>query len=287
MSNNLQVYENEFQPVQQPETGAMVQAESAKQIAEVKAKVFMAKQFPRDKFTAVQSIGEECQRKGLASQAVYSFPRGGQTVMGPSIRLAEVLARYWGNMEYGFREIDNDGEKSVLEAYAWDMQTNTRASRVFEVPHVRHTRKGIKKLSDPRDVYEMCANYANRRVRACILQMIPGDVVDRAALICKETCMKSDGDIPLEDRVIKMIAAFKKLGIKKEHIEERLGYNVDSITVEDLYELMTIYNAIKDGHSKRSAFFEISDSEPSEKTQALKDKIKGNTDEKNQTINNT
>lgn len=41
-------------------------------------------------------ILKSCTRETLAQSAVYSYPRGGQSVEGPSIRLAETLAQEWG-----------------------------------------------------------------------------------------------------------------------------------------------------------------------------------------------
>ncbi|MBQ7110481.1 MAG: hypothetical protein IJO06_04585 [Thermoguttaceae bacterium] len=40
-----------------------------------------------------------CQRPGLASVAVYVYPRGGSKISGPSIRLAEEIARNWATSE--------------------------------------------------------------------------------------------------------------------------------------------------------------------------------------------
>lgn len=49
---------------------------------------------------------KECERKLVAENAVYQYPKGGQKVQGPSIRLAEVIARNWGNIDYGIIELD-------------------------------------------------------------------------------------------------------------------------------------------------------------------------------------
>ena len=71
-------------------------------------------------------------------------PRGGQSVEGPSIRLAETLAQEWGNIQYGIRELSQSNGESTVEAFAWDIQTNTRQVKVFQVPHVRYSKKGNK-----------------------------------------------------------------------------------------------------------------------------------------------
>jgi hypothetical protein len=263
---------NEFrQAVAEIQGTSLMASDAMKGVAEVQAAVVMAKKFPRDQFTAFNKIQTACERKGLAESAVYAYPRGGQTVSGPSIRLAESMAQLWGNLDYGIRELSRTADKSVAEAYAWDLETNVRSTRIFEIPHERHTRSGSYKLTDPRDIYENVANQGSRRVRACILQIIPGDVTEAAVAKCKKTV--TSGTEPIVDRIRKMLAGFEKQGVKQAHVEKRLGHAIDITTSDELFELVTVFNAIKDG-GKRSDFFEIADTEPTAKTEALKDKVK-------------
>jgi hypothetical protein len=263
---------NEFRPAKVEIAGnQMLAAEAMKNVAEVQAAVMMAKKYPRDQFTAFNNIQIACERKTLADAAVYAYPRGGQTVSGPSIRLAETMAQLWGNMDYGIRELSRDDDKSVCEAYAWDLETNTRSTRIFEVPHERHTKQGRYKLTDPRDIYENVANNGSRRLRACILQIIPGDVTEAAVTKCKKTV--TSGTEPIVDRIRKMVVQFEKFGVKQEHIEKRLKHEIGITTNEELFELVTIFNTLKDGNGKRSDFFDIVDAEPTEKTNALKEKL--------------
>jgi hypothetical protein len=265
---------NEFTPLSPDIKGNnMVAAEALKEVAQVQAAVMMAKKYPRDRFTGFKNIMDDCERYNLAKAAVYSFPRGETTVTGPSIRLAEVCVRNWGNMDCGIRELSRDAEKSVCEAYAWDLETNSRSTRIFEVPHIRATRKGSYRLTDPRDIYENVANQGARRLRACILQAIPGDVVDKAVAKCKETVTKKSGK-PLVDRIQDMIVSFSRLGVSKAHIEKRLQHPVDTLTEEEMFDFLTIYNTIGDNHAKRSDFFDIAETEPTERTGVLEEKIR-------------
>ena len=95
----------------------------------------MAKKFPRDEYEAIEKIRRSCQRATLAEQAIYSYPRGGQNVSGPSVRLAESLAQNWGNIDYGIIELEQKDGKSEMMAYAWDLETNTRVTKIFGVEH--------------------------------------------------------------------------------------------------------------------------------------------------------
>ena len=165
----------------------------SRQAQEVQGAIVMAKKFPRDEYDAMERIKRTCQRATLAEQAIYSYPRGGQTVMGPSIRLAEALAQNWGNIDYGVIELEQKNGSSEMMAYAWDLESNTRVTKIFTVEHKRDTRKGTYQLTDSRDIYEATANFGARRMRACILGVIPGDVVDMAVGECKETVRKGIG----------------------------------------------------------------------------------------------
>jgi hypothetical protein len=239
---------------------SMMQVEQSRATQEVQAAYVIAKKFPRDENQAFTNIMKSCERPFLAEQAMYAFPRGKTVVTGPSIRLGEVLAQHWGNIDVGIREISQSNGISVAEAYAVDLQTNFRCVKIFHVPHERHTKTGKQKLTDPRDIYELVANQGSRRMRACILAIIPGDITEAAIEKCKHTL--TNGKEPITDRIRKMVTALDELGIKIEHIEKRLGHKLDAIIEAELITLRGIYKAIKDGMAKREDFFDFKSSEP-------------------------
>ena len=104
MPNGPEWNEPSAMVVPEASTG-MVAVEQTRAIQETQAAFVIAKQFPRDEIKAERKIVEACKRRELAEQAEYSYARGGQEIVGPSIRLAETCARYWGNLNYGIREI--------------------------------------------------------------------------------------------------------------------------------------------------------------------------------------
>ena len=223
---------------------------------EVQAAMVIAKRFPRDETAAIARILQSCKRKGLAEAAVYSFPRGGTTVEGPSIRLAEAMAQAWGNLDFGIVELEQKNGESQVMAYAWDLETNTRQTKIFAVPHKRHTKAGDYKLTDPRDIYEMVANNGARRLRACILGVIPGDVQDSALAECNKTLTTGNKE-PLIDRVRAMLGAFAELGVTKDMIEARFQHKADTINEPEILALRKIYRSLTDGMAKREDFFEV------------------------------
>lgn len=236
---------------------ALAANSEARTVAEVKAQIMMARQFPRDPSFSTNCILKECERPSLAESAIYSYQRGNEVVTGPSIRLAEVLARNWGNCTFGYevleRKINKTGiGSSVIRAYAWDLETNTYITRSFEVKHWRDTKKGGYALTAERDIYELEANMAARRMRACILQMIPGDVIAEAINACNYTASTGlhaamEDPAKRENLINGTVGCYAKQGVTLADIEEFLQTKVVSWNADHMIRLKETYNAIKDG----------------------------------------
>ena len=163
------------------------------------------------------------------------------------------MAQNWGNIQYGIRELSAENGESTVEAFAWDVETNTRQTKVFQVPHIRYTRQGTKKLTDPRDIYELVANNGARRLRACILGVIPGDVVDAAVDQCEKTIHASADTSP--EGVQKLIKAFEQFGVSKDDIEGFIQRRVDAITPANVVSLRKIFTSLRDGMSSAKDWF--------------------------------
>ncbi len=239
--------------------GALAQASASREMEEVKGQIFMAKQFPRNVFQAEQRVLDTCRRPALAQVAMYQYPRGGQRVTGPSIRLAEAIAQNWGNLSYGIQELEQREGESVAKAFCWDLETNVRQEKVFTVKHSMKAKGAIKKLEDPRDIYEKVANDGARRLRSCILGVIPGDIIDKAIVQCHET-LAGNSQGPLKDRIANALRSYKEQHrVTQAMIEAKFGYNADSFTEYDYVELINIFNSLKDGLSKVEDWFNKED----------------------------
>jgi len=246
-----------FPPLTPPSSqasGALIDTEGQRAIQEVQAAMVIAKRFPRDEKACLDRILNSCSRPSLAEQSVYSYARGGTSINGPSIRLAEAVAQQWGNLQFGIRELDQRDGVSTVEAFAWDLETNTREVKVFQVVHERHTSKGKTVLTDPRDIYETVANNGARRLRACILGVIPGDIVDEAVKQCQLT-LTANADTSPEAQA-KMLEAFSRFKVTKEQIEKRLQRRIDAIQPAQVVSLKNIYASLRDGMSKPEDWFD-------------------------------
>ena len=195
--------------------------EQSRAVAEVQAAVTVALQFPRDMQRAWAEMRAACGRLALAGRAFYSVPNRGN---GPSVHLARELARIWGNIDYGVRELSRDDEAgmSEIQAYAWDQQTNVRSSRTFQVPHARMKNKRREALSDLGDIYLNNQNVGARAVRESIFTCLPNDFVEEAQTLCRQTLEKGDG-VPLEKRIGDAVAAFASVNVTLDRLEAKIG----------------------------------------------------------------
>lgn len=252
----LMTHENMMQR-QEQQKSVTTEAMISRQTQEVQAAMVVAKRFPRDEYDAYNRIMKSCERLSLAEGAMYEYPKGGAKVTGPSIRLAEAVAQAWGNIDFGVVELDQkQGESSVM-AYAWDLETNTRQTKIFTVKHERKAKGKINTLDDPRDIYEMTANQGARRVRSCILAIIPGDVVDAAVEKCKETISKGQKE-PLEDRIRKMLSVFHgEFQVSKDAVEKYIGCSAEAFSENDFIRLKNVYRSLRDNMAKREDYFEV------------------------------
>lgn len=249
MPNEIEVAE-ERHIITSPVNAGAVAIEQERAVAEAQGQLTLAKRFPRDLIAAHSELMSACKSKAFAEVAFYSVPNRGN---GPSIRLAEEIARVYGNFQYGHRELSRDTGKSEVEVFAWDMEKNNRSIRQITVNHIQDTKNGPKTLTDQSDIDNKIANIASKQVRGRILALMPKWLVQDAVIECRRT-LAGNNDEPLDARIRKMVQAFGKLGVTQTVIENWLGKPVSELTGEELVDLQGMYNAIKEGASAAEVF---------------------------------
>lgn len=236
--------------------GQATAVEQSRAVAEVQAAIVVAQQCPRNIPAAIEAMRASCTQKGLAERAFFRYSRGGGTITGPSVHLARELARCWGNIQYGIAELRRDDITGVseMQAFAWDVQTNTRSAQVFIVPHMRDKRGGPERLTDMRDVYENNANNGARRLREAIFSVLPPWFTEDA----KDRCMKTlteGGGKPLAQRVADAINLFGALGVSVSQLEQKLDRKSASWTEHDLAQLLVTYKSLQRGEVTKEEEF--------------------------------
>lgn len=229
--------------------GQATRVEQARAIAEVRAAVMIAMEQPRDLSAAITEMREVCSITALAERAFFRVQRGREYVNGESIHLARELARIFGNIAYGVKELSRDDLRgqSELLAYAWDLQHNSRSEITFMVPHRRDTRNGPRSLTGTQEIYENNASFAGRRLREAIFAVLPVWFKAEAADICHRTLEGQGDGRPLVQRIADLRQAFADIGIGAEQLERKRGRRVDEFLPEDIAALRVIYGSLKRG----------------------------------------
>lgn len=243
-------------PVVAAPSSATMAALMQRETAEIQAAMAIAKKFPRDQKACVDRIVTSFSRATLAEQAMYSFSRGGSNISGLSIRALEEIARNWGNIVSGVKELSRMGDRSEVLAYAWDLETGFKDEKIFQVRHWRDKKNGQGYIvTDERDIYEVVANVAARRKRACMEAVIPGDVrevAERQAVLTLKTKVKITPEL-----IAGLIEKFGEFGVTQAMIEKRIQRRIQAIEPGHVIMFTRIYNSLRDNMAVPSDFFEM------------------------------
>lgn len=229
-------------------TGQGTEIEKSRAAAEVYYRVAAAKELPRDEHDATLRMREACANYELAKVAFYSVPKGSDRATGPSVHLARELARIWGNLDYGVVELRRDDEygQSEMQAFAWDLQTNTRPSSLWIQPHKIDLKGGrVKHLTSVQEIYESNANAGARRVREAIFAVMSRVFVDEAQRLCRETLERGDGT-PLPERRRVAVEAFaREFKVTEEQLVARLHRAVHRWDEQDVADLQVLFGSLR------------------------------------------
>lgn len=164
-------------------------------------------------------------------------------IVGPSVRLAEIVAPCWGNLHTGARIIE-EGERSVTaQAVAWDLEKNLRVS--FEVKRNILTRDGKRFSDDMIRVTSMAA--ISIAFRNAVFRIVPRALVNAVWDASRAAAVGPERDLP--ERRAKTVAWFTnpKRGIPVERVLQRVGVaSIDEMTREHVEILIGLATSIKD-----------------------------------------
>jgi len=245
-------FENETRAVVQP-VSALISVEQQRAVAEVQARMIVARNNPRKRFDAMELILNDCTRPTLAEAALYQYSKGGTSISGASIKLAEAIAMRWGNIASGIKELSRGQGYSECVAYAWDLESGFYDERQFHVRHRIDTRSGGRDLTDERDIYELIANLGQRRKRAVLLTVLGDEVVNAAIAACEETLTATADTSP--EALKRIVGAFSEFGVSQRQIETRCQCHLAAIRPAQVIQLRKIYTSLKDGMSEPRDWF--------------------------------
>lgn len=235
----------------------------AREEAELKAAIVLARSNPRDEMAAYTKLMNSCKRPSFAEDATYQYPRGGATVKGPSVYLARSMARIWGNVRSGVRIVSMDAQYVHVKGYCHDLETNAYKEceakfRALVQRKDKQTRETRWVQPDERDLRELVNKQGAICERNAILQTLPSDFVEDAVKAADATLEQmAQGELKTspKDTARKMAMAYSEIGVTVEMLNEYLGHPLEQMTAEEYKTLRGIYGSVRDGNTKREEHF--------------------------------
>lgn len=225
----------------------------AAEVAKVQAMCVMAYQNPRRLLNVENKINAMCESPYLATLAEYEYTRGGTRITGPTVKLISAISQAYGNITSGWQEVARSKEKSKVIAWAWDVENNFKYDLEFEVPLYRESKGGRTLLTSDRDIYEHIANFAARRRRACMEQVIPRYLVDMAIEKCHET-LETKVDVKAElKKCVNYLKSYHN--VELEELEEKLGMKYEAFSSVQYTTIRKWTASLKDGIVKKEDLF--------------------------------
>ena len=221
--------------------------------AEIKASITVALRFPRNEDRAFEKLMHACRRPSFAENASYSFPRAGSDVSGPSIYLAREAARVWGNIRHGANIVADSEASRTIEAWAWDLETNTKVAVQDTFQKLIYRKKGGWLKPDERDLRELTNRRAAIAKRNCILEILPKDLIDDAQALADEILSDKAAKDPDGERK-RIVLAFSQIGVGADMLQEYLGHPIGQSSPTEIATLRRIYKSIVDGNSTWSEY---------------------------------
>lgn len=223
--------------------------------AEIDAQVATAHAFPRKPALVVKALDALVTMSvESAQECIYSLPRGGKPIRGPSVRFAEALFQSWGNamVEAKVTHVDREEKVVIAEASYRDLETGawTRAS----------TRRRIsgthgKIFSD--DMIIMTGNAACSIARRNVtLAGIPKLVWGAAFEKAQDTVAGKAEPIAVTRE--KAVSAFATYGIKPEQVYAAIGINgPEEVQRDHIITLRGMFSTIKNEEATIEEVFNL------------------------------
>lgn len=240
---------------------------------DVDAQISTAKKFPRDLVKAriaaecAVVAAEQAQLKEDEQKAAcyYALPRQKKDehgrwrtefIMGPNVRLAEILAQTYGNLRVAARQIGEDDKAVYAEAVTWDLENN-----LIILMEARRsiTYSGGGKYKP--DMVTVTAN-ANTAValRNSVLRVVPQAFWQPLYKLAQRTTAEGRNGkgkkLPLEERRARMFRYFVALGADKDAVLAVLGREKpEDVTEEDLVKCRGMATAIDNKEASAKSIF--------------------------------
>lgn len=220
---------------------------------DVESQLDAAHKYPRSiKRVLAEAMSVATLNEDIAGRCIYTVPRAGQSLTGPSIRLAEIMSSAWGNLQIGSRVVEVTDTEVVAQGVVWDMEKNLRA--VVEQRRSIVGRNGQRFKDDMITVTGSAA--CSIALRNAIFRVIPRAYVET---VYEAARMVSIGKATtISEKRTKIFTRFAQLGVTADRVLARVNKpSIEDIDLTDLEILVGLGTAIKDGSSTIEEAFPV------------------------------
>lgn len=233
--------------------------------AAVESRYLMALQRPRNLFDVAVRLNQAMAIPSCADSAEYALPRGGKTIVGPSIRFAEEAIRAMTNIMVQVEVTHDDAEKRYVRVTMTDLEANYPISRELVIEKVIERQKlragqevlGRRQNSRGEQVYLVAvteddmtikqAAAVSKIMRTDGLRLVPTHIKEDALAIARETRANRDAADPLAVAK-KLVAAFAGEGVTAADLEALMGKSLDALrNSSDLDLLRGVLTGLREG----------------------------------------
>ena len=230
-----------------PDSGQLVSAD------EMSAQIRAAGAAPRDIRKALGEAVALASDPAICETMWYALERRDRhgrksTIVGPSIRLAEIVAYCWRNVRYSGRVERVEATQVIAEGVAFDLERNV-AARVS----VNRSIIGASGRYHE-DMIAVTANAATSiAMRNALFRVVPGAFTRRVLDAAREAARGAASPVTQAARAM---AFLKTQGVLEEHVLAKLGRkSMSSVDHEDVERIRGWANMIRDEEAKPETLF--------------------------------
>lgn len=221
----------------------------------IDSQVATAKAYPRNLEKCVTNCITAITKSNVsvAESCIYTIPRSGKKISGPSVYLAKLIAQNMQNFKFGARVVDIDHKHVTSEGVAIDLENNISASKQVKRLIIGNNGRFNE------DMITVTGNAANSiAMRNAIFDVVPQWIVDKVLDTAKR---KIIGDISSEEKLIArrtvIVDGFKnRYNVTEKEILYAAGKEaIEHIGEDEILALIGIENALKAGEASVDTVF--------------------------------
>jgi hypothetical protein len=220
---------------------------------EIDSQIATAHTYPRKPAKAVETAIEfATYSPQTAKSCIYFRPVGKkdgiqQFVMGPSIRLAEVLKSQWGNLRVAVRTIGERDGMIGVQAACHDLESNV-AETTEEWKNITYSNGNRYNDNMVKNAIGAASKIAVRNV---LFSVIPKVYAEQIMDACKAKIVGDD----IQAMYAAVLQSFQGMGISEDELLNKLETTKENLDNDAIVTALGLNNAIKDGLVKLDDVF--------------------------------